>query len=396
MRPDDEPQDIYVAKCRGLLIHSSTHEVIAEAMAALAKDMAEVTLSEEAAPNGDKAPSVDTTESENGAAKSDPAPVAGGSKKSKKKKKKKKKKKAGVEATEEAVEDTPLSSGDATKAPPTDSEKMKLYEAIYGGRRARRQQGAGGKPKEHKFWDTQPVPKEDADTSNMEQSGPIDDVKTVDDVPAEPYPLPSAFKWVSMDVTNDKELLEIYELLAENYVEDDDNMFRFDYSKEFLQWALMSPGFHQDWHVGVRQVSNNRLRGFITGIPVEQSVYGKRSVMAEINFLCVHKKLRSWRLAPVLIKEVTRRVNRRNIWQAVYTAGVVLPKPVAACKYWHRTINPKKLITVNFSRLAPRMTMQRTIKLYKLPDEPTIPNLRELRPADVPSARALLNGYLEQ
>jgi len=36
--------------------------------------------------------------------------------------------------------------------------------------------------------------------------------------------------------------------------------------------------------------------------------------MAEINFLCVNKKLRSKRLAPVLIKEVTRRVNLRDIW----------------------------------------------------------------------------------
>ena len=35
----------------------------------------------------------------------------------------------------------------------------------------------------------------------------------------------------------------------------------------------------------------------------------------EINFLCVHKKLRSKRLAPVLIKEITRRVNRRGVWQ---------------------------------------------------------------------------------
>ena len=40
--------------------------------------------------------------------------------------------------------------------------------------------------------------------------------------------------------------------------------------------------------------------------------------MAEINFLCVHKKLRANRLAPVLIKEITRRVHVRNIWQAVY------------------------------------------------------------------------------
>ena len=35
----------------------------------------------------------------------------------------------------------------------------------------------------------------------------------------------------------------------------------------------------------------------------------------EINFLCVHKKLRAKRLAPVLIKEVTRRVNRSGVWQ---------------------------------------------------------------------------------
>lgn len=54
--------------------------------------------------------------------------------------------------------------------------------------------------------------------------------------------------------------------------------------------------------------------------------------LAEINFLCVHKQLRSKRLAPVLIKEVTRRVNLRNVWQASYTAGVVLPKPVAICR----------------------------------------------------------------
>lgn len=31
--------------------------------------------------------------------------------------------------------------------------------------------------------------------------------------------------------------------------------------------------------------------------------------MVEINFLCVHKVLRDKRLAPVLIQEITRRVN---------------------------------------------------------------------------------------
>lgn len=39
--------------------------------------------------------------------------------------------------------------------------------------------------------------------------------------------------------TNKRRLLqlkELYTLLNENYVEDDDNMFRFDYSPNFLKW----------------------------------------------------------------------------------------------------------------------------------------------------------------
>jgi len=125
------------------------------------------------------------------------------------------------------------------------------------------------------------------------------------------------------------------------------------------------------------------------------SVCGKKIEMAEINFLCVHKRLRSKRLAPVLIKEVTRRINCEGIWQAVYTAGVVLPKPVARCRYWHRSLNPKKLIDVGFSRIGPRMTMARTIRLYKLKDKPKLP-LRPMTAADVPSACKLLNGYLKE
>jgi glycylpeptide N-tetradecanoyltransferase len=52
------------------------------------------------------------------------------------------------------------------------------------------------------------------------------------------------------------------------------------------------------------------------------------------------------------LQEITRRVNLRNIWQAAYTAGVVLPRPVCGCRYWHRSLNPKKLIEVGFSSLA--------------------------------------------
>lgn len=114
--------------------------------------------------------------------------------------------------------------------------------------------------------------------------------------------------------------------------------------------------------------------------------------MVEINFLCVHKKLRSKRVAPVLIREITRRVNLKGIFQAVYTAGVILPKPIATCRYWHRSLNPKKLIEVKFSHLSRNMTMQRTLKLYKLPEETKVEGYRKMEESDVKEAHKLLNN----
>ncbi len=118
--------------------------------------------------------------------------------------------------------------------------------------------------------------------------------------------------------------------------------------------------------------------------------------MVEINFLCVHKKLRSKRMAPVLIREITRRVNLLGIFQAVYTAGVFLPKPVGTCRYWHRSINPKKLIEIKFSHLSRNMTMQRTVKLYKLPDHIKTLGFRKLQSKDIKKVQQLLANYLNR
>jgi len=248
----------------------------------------------------------------------------------------------------------------------------------------------------HPFWDTQPVPSIGSEYSQDKDCGPIDEAKGPDDVRDEPYSLPPQFEWCTVDIDNDAEAQEIYLLLSENYVEDDDSMFRFDYSVPFLRWALKPPNFLRYWHLGVRVKTNLKLVGFITGIPASIQVYDPVIKMVEINFLCVHKKLRSKRLAPVLIKEITRRVNKHNIWQAVYTAGVVLPRPVSECRYYHRSLNPKKLIEVGFSHLGPRMTMARTIKLYKVPEKPQLPGMREMKEKDVQRVYELVSGHLKK
>lgn len=198
--------------------------------------------------------------------------------------------------------------------------------------------------KSFKFWSTQPVPKMDEKIAVNEH---IEADKPLAEIRAEPLRLPDAFKWDTLNLNDPLVLTELYTLLNENYVEDDDAMFRFDYQPEFLKWALQPPGWRQDWHIGVRVEKSGLLVGFISAIPGQVRIYDKVERIVEINFLCVHKKLRSKRVAPVLISEITRRVNLTGIFQAVYTAGVVLPKPVSTCRYWHRSLNPKKLIEVS-------------------------------------------------
>lgn len=90
------------------------------------------------------------------------------------------------------------------------------------------------------FWKNQPVPK--FEDPLPEKSGPIDVFKKPADVKQEPYNLPAGFEWTNVNFKNQEDLDQVYTLLVENYVEDDDNMFRFDYSREFLKWALTPPG----------------------------------------------------------------------------------------------------------------------------------------------------------
>lgn len=257
--------------------------------------------------------------------------------------------------------------------------------------------GGDANKKQHTFWDTQPMPHEAlGSTGKFPMHCPIVPDKPVSALRPDPYNMPKGFEWSDIDILNPEQRNEVYNLLTTNYVEDDDCMFRFDYSPEFLTWALTPPGFSPQFHLGVRSTKTGRLMALITGVPATVQAYEETRPMVEINFLCVHKKLRSKRLAPVLIKEITRRVNHTGVFQAVYTAGIVLPVPVGSCRYYHRSLDPKKLIEVGFSRLSPRMTMARIQKLYRLPPKTSTPHLRLMTEADVPSAHRLLTAHLEQ
>ncbi|GET91336.1 N-myristoyl transferase [Leishmania tarentolae] len=273
----------------------------------------------------------------------------------------------------------------------------------------------------HAFWSTQPVPQTENETEKIVFAGPMDEPKTIDDISETPYPIASTFEWWTPNMEAGDDIHAIYELLRDNYVEDDDSMFRFNYTEEFLQWALCPPGYIPDWHVAVRRKTDKKLLAFIAGVPMtlrmgtpedmkkqaEENGHGEAAAkydaprhICEINFLCVHKQLREKRLAPILIKEVTRRVNRTDVWQAVYTAGVLLPTPYASGQYFHRSLNPEKLVEIRFSGIpAQYQKFQNPMSMlkrnYQLPSVPKSSGLREMKPSDVPRVRQILMNYLD-
>lgn len=85
-----------------------------------------------------------------------------------------------------------------------------------------------------------------------------------------------------------------------------------------------------------------------------------------------------------------------GIWQAIYTAGILLPTPVATCRYYHRSLDWPKLYDVGFSPLPSGSTQYRQVVKYRLPENTSMKGLRPLQKNDIPAVLDLLKRYLDR
>lgn len=70
-----------------------------------------------------------------------------------------------------------------------------------------------------------------------------------------------------------------------------------------------------------------------------------------------------------------------------------MPTPFTRATYYHRSIDPKKLIEVKFSALTQNQTLPMVKKLYAIPDELTM-DLKPMTKNDVFGVAKLLNEGL--
>ena len=213
-----------------------------------------------------------------------------------------------------------------------------------------------------------------------------------------PLPLLTGFEWSELDLLNDDVVTELYTLLANHYVEDLDAQFRFDYSIPLIRWALSPPGYRKELHLGVRV--KGKLVAFISATPAMIRIHDKTVKIEEINFLCIHKKLRNHRLAPVLISELIRRSNLTGVYQAIYTAGIRVTRPetqlLTQFQYWHRPLNSGKLLDIGFYQLNPRITRNQFTRLYRLPEVTRTIGLRPMIESDISPCSHLFSNYMKK
>ena len=246
----------------------------------------------------------------------------------------------------------------------------------------------------HKFWNTQPVVQSGEKPTF---TGIIDNDRHVNANFAshKPLPLPSGFEWSVIDTSDPVQRKELFEFLRDNYATHAENDFRYAYPEEFLEWAFHSPGYIPEWIVSVRFGPKKKIVGFIAGTPITIHINDEIHKIAAVDFLSVHHRLRGRNLAPVLIKEIIRRLAVINVFEAIYTAAEGIAQPYTLATYYHRMINIEKLVEINFTQIDRGETLESMKQKYYVP-KINLPGFRKMEEKDVPEVTVKLNEYQKQ
>jgi len=243
---------------------------------------------------------------------------------------------------------------------------------------------------QHKFWNTQPI----NDTTIKVDKEEIIRKYEYDKNQIEPIKLPKEYEWSTLDLNNDEQISELSDFLLNNYLSNDNRTRLYFYSKESIKWYALCPGYSPELFVCVRDKETRKIVGNIFGVLVTVKVNEKIIKMVEIDLLAIDSRLRNNNMAPLLIKEITRRVNLMGIVNAIYSGTLDLPNKLVSARYFHRPINIKKLNEVDYFTDKITKNLSLYDKLYK-PKENKY-KLRLITKKDIPSCLEQLNNELKK
>lgn len=239
----------------------------------------------------------------------------------------------------------------------------------------------------YKFWSSQPMIKLN---EHVNTEGRISDNKENNQA----VTIPNGYYWKDMDIWNREDCTKIYNFLDLFYTQDLNNKFKLHYKKEFLQWVLGS----SNSNISLALIFNNEIVGFISGVVGKYQVKSEKLDMIDINFLCIHPQLRGRNIAPLLIQEIRNRFKSNGFNYAFFTTDRYIPQPFSTVKYYHRALNPKKLIDIGFIKPDDNTNDEEIINTYKLPSKTSNESgqFKKMEEKHLNDAFYLLNEYFKK
>eukprot|EP00826_Nyctotherus_ovalis_P032065 TRINITY_DN2589_c0_g1_i13.p2 TRINITY_DN2589_c0_g1~~TRINITY_DN2589_c0_g1_i13.p2 ORF type:complete len:182 (-),score=30.07 TRINITY_DN2589_c0_g1_i13:842-1387(-) len=166
-------------------------------------------------------------------------------------------------------------------------------------------------------------------------------------IPPHPHPLPEDLEWCEIDVTDEKILNEVYELLRDNYIEDHNGGFRMKFSRECLKWVFTRPKYYKSWSVGMRRKDTKELVVFAGAVSASISIDGAVFHIAEPSFGTVKAEYRKRRLTPLFLLEQVRRFNLEDVWFFCSSAETIFHAPFSETWFYRRELDFKFILDVS-------------------------------------------------
>jgi glycylpeptide N-tetradecanoyltransferase len=215
--------------------------------------------------------------------------------------------------------------------------------------------------------------------------------------------LPSGYEWVEFDPTNDQDIHTMTNFLNKHY-----QKFDKEYKPNYLKWLFTPPTIKQykrlenipvsTWFVGVMS-NTGVLVGLITARPTIYRIDEKYIQTFTIDFLCTHKQLRKKRLAPVLIKEMYKRLSTFQYdIGAWFVSNTHLPfnSTVKTSQILFRPLTLEKLSKTLFSGLSQGQLITLQQKYENIQPTDDLQYIRFANLEDIPMMMNIYENYCKK
>lgn len=190
--------------------------------------------------------------------------------------------------------------------------------------------------------------------------------------------LPDGFELKTLNLSH---LDEIFQLINNHYVRDDQLQIRTRYSKDFIYWYLtyIPPGFV----IGL--CYHSKLVGLITAYFLDMVVHTESMKIPCINFICLQERIRKMGMAKYLMDEMKNRLLHINLNYGFFITKKNLTKNFAKYGEYVIPINYTKLHQVGFLR-------EKIQPISKLESNP----LHLMSRSDIETVTPKLNHHLQK